>query len=752
METVRDKQLEEAVRLARQGDSQAFEQLYRLTYKYVYFHAKSILNDTEAAWDLVQDTYVIVYRKLDTLREDRLIKPWIGGIVFNLGYKRLKKKTDVLLGEGQEFLFDEMEVQDSGMLPEQALDQKETVQIIQDVIEQLPPLQKAAVIAYYFDEKGVADIAREAGCSDGTIKSRLNYARKSIRERILQKEREMGVTLHTVTGPMILWALMELFAQTQVSPRRAAMAFQFVGKKAGFAAVGAVGAANAAGGNAAGGTAAGSGGANAAGAAGGKAAGGTAVGSGGANAAGAAGGNAAGGTAAGSGGAYAAETGGAQSAGAAGGKAVGSTAGAGIKGAGGTAAGTTADAGIKAAGSTAAGAKAAGATAVAGAKAAAAGGKGIAAIIGAAKIPLVCIAASAVIGTGVGVGNYYQEQASSSRAVEQAAEREAHREPSREEARQSSPQTAAEEVKPQETKPAPGWENGEDGRRYRDRDGNFLAHTWKEIGGNLYYFKKDGIAATGQLRLGRQTYAFDSGGKLTGMSYSADGVFYDEDVKYYGGDGVFVSGLDGSDERLICPAQGVMTVAESEGVLYYFCNEVYTRTLPGQDAESEGKTYGYWEAAAYRVNVDGSGTSRFGNGGWVTAKDIIVVDGKGYMSWTDVGEGDGDLPHGSLIVLEPGGPENGTKIMDLESQADYRQLQKEDGWIYFINTNPLPEFFGGSEVYRDALLRVSLEDQTVQRVIGSDVEAYFVYGETIYYMKNGVMNRMNIHESDLKIL
>lgn len=92
-------------------------------------------------------------------------------------------------------------------------------------------------------------------------------------------------------------------------------------------------------------------------------------------------------------------------------------------------------------------------------------------------------------------------------------------------------------------------EDGGDGRRYRDEEGHFLVHTWKEIDGNLYYLKKDGTAATGQLRLGRQIYTFDSNGKMTGMTYIADGAFYDEDVKYYGGDGVFASRPDAPE----CP-------------------------------------------------------------------------------------------------------------------------------------------------------------------------------------------------------
>ena len=75
--------------------------------------------------------------------------------------------------------------------------------------------------------------------------------------------------------------------------------------------------------------------------------------------------------------------------------------------------------------------------------------------------------------------------------------------------------------------------------------------------------------------------------------------------------------------------------------------------------------------------------SRFSYGPWITALDLIVADGKGYQSWTDVDEGDGDIPHGSLMVLEAGGPQEGTDILYWDSKPDYHQLQEADGWIYF---------------------------------------------------------------------
>ncbi|RGY97043.1 sigma-70 family RNA polymerase sigma factor [Clostridium sp. AM58-1XD] len=229
-----DMQLQVAVKLAKQGYAKAFEDLYNLTYKYAFFHAKSILKDENEAWDLVQDTYIVVYQYIGTLKEDRYIKSWIGGIVFNLGHKKLRKKTEVLVGEDDEFLFENIEDRNKDLSPEDALDSKETISIVREVIDSLPALQKAAVIAYYFDEKSIADIADEAMCSTGTIKSRLNYARKAMKDSIERKEREMGVALHTVTGPVIILVLKSMFTQLKVSEQKANGVLALVEKHVGL--------------------------------------------------------------------------------------------------------------------------------------------------------------------------------------------------------------------------------------------------------------------------------------------------------------------------------------------------------------------------------------------------------------------------------------------------------------------------------------------------------------------------------------
>ena len=64
------------------------------------------------------------------------------------------------------------------------MDYAETKRLMKEILDGLPEDQKLWVLMYYYEELSVADIADVLGCSTGTVKSRLNYARKKIRNDV----------------------------------------------------------------------------------------------------------------------------------------------------------------------------------------------------------------------------------------------------------------------------------------------------------------------------------------------------------------------------------------------------------------------------------------------------------------------------------------------------------------------------------------------------------------------------------------
>ncbi len=741
-----DSRLLDVVALVKRGDAMAFEELYRLTYKYAYFHAKSILHDDDEAWDLVQETYIAVYQHIDSLREERYVKSWISGIIFNLGMKRLRKKRDLLLDEDKDFLFEAVEDGSIGTSPEKALDSKETSAIVREVIDQLPALQKAAVIAYYFDEKTVAVIAEEAMCSENTIKSRLNYARKAMKDSIQKKERQMGVKLHAATGPIIVFVLRDMFNSMIVSGQKARYTWMGIHKSLGLAGL----AAQAAGAGTAGGagntTAAAGAGSNASAGGTGNTSTAASEGAGSSTATGAAGspgnavpaaasegaGSSAATTAAGSPGNAAASgtSEGAGSAAAAGSS--GSAAAAGSSGSAAAAGGT---------GSAAATTAAAGTISAAGA----AGKAGAASLLfGAVKVKTAVIILTACLATGgaAGVAIGKGMIASGHRTSVEKAYGD-----------QGSPApTDAADVLPaatgasiEATVPADaadpavdmsdGWKTLENGRGYVE-NGAYIRHTWKEIEGELYYFDRNGRMADQEISLGRQTFSFDTDGHLTGIRAADSGtectVYCDEGIRY---------SLDNGCLLRESPEDGKQTIYEGANPLISF-------TI------SDNTAFCFSAETLLLIDVtDGSILNDYSVAslGISAPLSICLSDSALYLSTLDSDGAEGYLTEFTNLVSPPNGygsdSSNDYKWKNVNYASGYSpefyKLQAANEAIYYLRSNRYPTVSGvQSSGYK--LCRSSNSQSTV--LMDENIDEFFIYNDTLYYMANSALKKKSLSQ------
>lgn len=216
-----DDSLKKAIQQMKNGEETGFNAVYSATYNRVYFRAKQIMKKEEDAQDLTQIVFVEAYKNIHTLQAAEALYSWLDGITYNQGMKIYRKQRDVLLTEEAEGMFDILENNDISSMPELTADQKATAEIVKGIIEELPELQKAAVVAYYFDGLKVERIAELMECSVNTIKSRLNYARKYIKERVEEKEKKEGYRLHVLGLPVLWYAIRTMSDRTTLTAKAA---------------------------------------------------------------------------------------------------------------------------------------------------------------------------------------------------------------------------------------------------------------------------------------------------------------------------------------------------------------------------------------------------------------------------------------------------------------------------------------------------------------------------------------------------
>ena len=207
------KELKNAVERMQAKDETAFATFYEQTYSYVYAKAKYVMRDEEDALDLTQETYIQAYKGIGSIEDVNNVYAWLGGIVYRQGMRIFNKKKELLTVEEQDYLFDEMESGEA--TPEQTVDKKATADIVKGMIEELPELQRMAVMAFYYDNMKIDDIARVCECSANTIKSRLNYAKKFLKEKVEAHEKQNRYKLCSVSPAIILLAFKGLFAEPE---------------------------------------------------------------------------------------------------------------------------------------------------------------------------------------------------------------------------------------------------------------------------------------------------------------------------------------------------------------------------------------------------------------------------------------------------------------------------------------------------------------------------------------------------------
>lgn len=205
------KDLQDGLHMIAQGKEEGFNILYSCTYNYVYNKAKFIMKNEEDALDLTQETYIQAYRSIGSLEDADNLYAWLGGIVYRQGMKIFRKKRELLVNEDSENIFENVISEDADTSPEDAAQAKVTSEIIMSMIEDLPELQRSAILAFYYDNMKIDDIAGMFECSSNTIKSRLNYAKKFLKSKVEEHEKQNRYKLCSLSPAIILSAFKSLF-------------------------------------------------------------------------------------------------------------------------------------------------------------------------------------------------------------------------------------------------------------------------------------------------------------------------------------------------------------------------------------------------------------------------------------------------------------------------------------------------------------------------------------------------------------
>ena len=178
----------QAIQRLKNGDISGLEFLVDCHQTKAVCTAYLITRDVGLAEDIVQDTFIHVYRSIRGFDATRPFGPWFMRSVVNASVKMMQRSARQVQGwdDSDESLLAELVTR-----VESVEAQVESIEIqnqIWDAMQKLSPRQRAAIVQRYFLEMSEKEMAEESGSAVGTIKWMLNAARERLRGLLKRNE------------------------------------------------------------------------------------------------------------------------------------------------------------------------------------------------------------------------------------------------------------------------------------------------------------------------------------------------------------------------------------------------------------------------------------------------------------------------------------------------------------------------------------------------------------------------------------
>lgn len=155
-----------------EGDREAFGDLYRALEKPVHNFITSRLNDSSQSNDLLHDVFIDIWKGAARFEGRSTVKTWVFGIAY-------RKVMDVFRKGGRMIYVAEVPGQiDDSPSAEQSLFAAQKAEYVQKCLGELKPEHRTAIELAFFQDFGYREIAEIIGAPEGTIKTRVFYAKK----------------------------------------------------------------------------------------------------------------------------------------------------------------------------------------------------------------------------------------------------------------------------------------------------------------------------------------------------------------------------------------------------------------------------------------------------------------------------------------------------------------------------------------------------------------------------------------------
>jgi RNA polymerase sigma-70 factor (ECF subfamily) len=156
------------------GEPDAFEDLIALMERPLLYYAASLTGNADSGLDVLQEVWIKVLRGIRKLKDPGSLRSWLYTVTHGVAVDRIRRNASRERAEQVEL--EDFEESDEPSFAE------EDAAAIHQALSQIGLRHREVLVLHFLEDLSIAEIAAVVGCSEGTVKSRIHYAKREMKE------------------------------------------------------------------------------------------------------------------------------------------------------------------------------------------------------------------------------------------------------------------------------------------------------------------------------------------------------------------------------------------------------------------------------------------------------------------------------------------------------------------------------------------------------------------------------------------
>lgn len=159
------------------GEVDAFEDLVAAMERPLLYYATSLTGNPDSGLDVLQEVWMKAFRGIGKLKDPGALRSWLYSITHGVAVDRIRRNRSREKAEEVE-LEDFQEAEEPSFAAEDAA-------AIHQALGEIGFRHREVLVLHFLEDLSIAEIAKVVGCSEGTVKSRMHYAKRAIKEILI---------------------------------------------------------------------------------------------------------------------------------------------------------------------------------------------------------------------------------------------------------------------------------------------------------------------------------------------------------------------------------------------------------------------------------------------------------------------------------------------------------------------------------------------------------------------------------------